>query len=103
MAIDILHVSDKLVIARLSRTICPIFPSFFIFCCYFTNLKSRETNRQNMNNLENISLIALSTVRLLLSFYNKSLTLKSKVTRPFIYLNLMIVNNINRSKYIFGK
>ena len=36
------HDSDKLVIARLSRTIWPIFCSFLIFYCYFTRLKARE-------------------------------------------------------------
>ena len=34
---DIFYVSDKLVISRLSRTIWPIFSSFLIFCCYFSN------------------------------------------------------------------
>ena len=49
---DIFHDSDKLVIARLSRTIWPIFTSFLIFCC-----------QQNMRNLENIVHIVLGTVR----------------------------------------
>ena len=60
---DIFHDSDKLVIARLSRTIWPIFSSFLIFCCYFTRLKAREISQQNMRNSENIGHIVLGTVR----------------------------------------
>ena len=60
---DIFHDSDKLVIARLSRTIWPIFSSFLIFCFYFTRLKACEISRQNMRNLENIGHIVLGTVR----------------------------------------
>ena len=56
---DILYVSDKLVIARLSRTIWAIFSSFLIFCFYFTRLKAREISRQNMRNSENIDHIIL--------------------------------------------
>ena len=44
--IDILHVSDKLVIARLPRIIWSIFSSFLIFCCYFTHLKACEIRSQ---------------------------------------------------------
>ena len=82
MAIDILHVSDKLLFARLPRTICAIFPLFLIFCCYFTRLKACETSLQNMKNLENIGLIALTTVRLPTSFYNK-LFLNYNLTRNY--------------------
>ena len=60
---DIFYDSDKLVIARLSRTIWPIFSSFLIFCCYFTRLKAREVSQQNMRNLENIGHIVLGPVR----------------------------------------
>ena len=59
---DIFHDSDKLVITRLSRLICPIFSSFLIFCCYFTRLKAREISQQNMTNSENIGHIVLGTV-----------------------------------------
>ena len=57
------HDSDKLVLARLSRTIWPIFSSFLIFCCYFTRVKAREISQQNMGNLENIGHIVLGKVR----------------------------------------
>ena len=56
---DIFYVSDKLVIARLSRTIWPIFSSFLIFCFYFTRLKAREISPQDMRNSENIGHIVL--------------------------------------------
>ena len=62
----IFHDSDKLVIARLSRTIWPIFSSFLIFCCYFTCLKAREISQRNMRNSENIGHIVLGTVRQLM-------------------------------------
>ena len=58
---DISH--DKLVIARLSRTVWPIFSLFLIFGCYFTRLKAREISQQNMRNSENIGHIVLGTVR----------------------------------------
>ena len=57
------YFSDKLVIARLSRTIWPIFSSFLIFCFYFPRLKAREISRQNMRNSENTGHIVLGTVR----------------------------------------
>ena len=60
---EIFHVSDKLVIARLSDTIWTIFFSFRIFCCYFTRLKGREITQQNMRNSKNIGHIVLGTVR----------------------------------------
>ena len=60
---DIFYVSDKLVTARLSRTIWSIFSSFLIFCFYFTCLKAREISRQNMRNSENIGHIVFETVR----------------------------------------
>ena len=60
---DIFYVSGKLVIARLSRTIWPIFSLFLIFCFYFTRLKAREISRQNMRNSENIGHIVLGNVR----------------------------------------
>ena len=63
---DIFLDSDKLVIARLSRTIRPIFSSFLIFCCYFTRVKAREITQQNMRNSENIGHIVLRTVRQLM-------------------------------------
>ena len=59
----IFFVSDKLVIAGLSRAIWPIFASFLIFCFYFTRLKAREISRQNMKNSENIGHIVTGTVR----------------------------------------
>ena len=61
---DIFYVSGKLVIARLSRTIWPIFSSFLIFCFYFTRLKAREISQQNMRNSENIGHIVLGTVHI---------------------------------------
>ena len=61
--VDILYVSDKLVIARFSRTKWPIISSFLIFCSYFTRLKVREVSRQNMRNEENIGHIALGAMR----------------------------------------
>ena len=59
---DIFLVSDKLVIARLSRTKWPMFSSFLIFCYYFARLKAREITRQNMRNSKNIGHIVLETV-----------------------------------------
>ena len=64
--VDISYVSDKLVIARLSRTIWSIFSSFLIFCFYFTRLKAREISRQNMRNSENIGHVVLETVQQLM-------------------------------------
>ena len=60
---DIFYVSDKLVIACLTRTIWPIFFSFLIFCFYFTCLKAREISWQNMRHSENIGHIVLRTVQ----------------------------------------
>ena len=48
--LDVLYVSDKLVIARLPCTMWPIFSSFLKFCCYYTRLKAGETSRQNIKN-----------------------------------------------------
>ena len=59
---DMFYISDKLVIARLSHTIWPVFSLFLIFCFYFTQLKAREIGRQNMRNSENIGHIVLGTV-----------------------------------------
>ena len=64
--VDISYVSDKLVIARLSRTIWSIFFSFPIFCLYFARLKAREISRQNMRNSENIGHVVLETVQQLM-------------------------------------
>ena len=72
--VDILYISDNLVIARLSRTIWSMFSLFLIFCCYFTRRKACEISRftrrkaceisrQNMGNLENIGHIVLRTVQ----------------------------------------
>ena len=47
----------KLVIPRLPRTIWSIFSSFLIFCYYFTHVKAREINQQNMEGSENINQI----------------------------------------------
>ena len=44
-AIDILHISDKLVIERLGCTVQPIFSSFHKFYCYLIS-------QQNMGNSE---------------------------------------------------
>ena len=33
------------------------YPSFLIFCCYFTGLKAREINRQNMRNSKNVHIV----------------------------------------------
>ena len=60
---SIFHVSDKLVIANLSRTIWSIFSSFLIFCSYFIRVKAREISQQKMRNSENIGHIVLGTVR----------------------------------------
>ena len=60
---DIFHVSDKIVVARLPRTIWPIFPSFLIFYFYFTWLKARKISQENMRNSENIGHIVLGSVR----------------------------------------
>ena len=60
--VDILPVSDSLVIERLPRAIWPIFSSFPIFCCYFTNIKDCEITWQNMRNSENVGCIILGTV-----------------------------------------
>ena len=60
---DCFHVSDKLVIARLSCTVWPIFSSSLIFCFYFTRPKAREISQQNMRNSQNVGHIVLRTVR----------------------------------------
>ena len=64
--VDILHISDKLVIALLTRTIWSTFPLFLIFCYYFTRLNPRKISRQNMRNLGNIGHIVLETVQQLM-------------------------------------
>ena len=51
--LDILHVNNELVIARLPCTICPIFYSISIFSCYFTRLKAPEISRQKYEKFEN--------------------------------------------------
>ena len=66
---DIFHDSDKLVIARLSHTIWPIFSSFLIFCCYFNRVKAREISQQNMRNSKNIGPIVLETVQKLMLIF----------------------------------
>ena len=53
----------KLVIARLSHTVRPIFSLFLIFCFYFTRLKACEISQQNMRNSENITHVVLETMR----------------------------------------
>ena len=60
--VDVLHSSNKLVITRSPRTTWPIFSSFLTFCCYFTRLKAREINPQNMIHSKNIGRIALGTM-----------------------------------------
>ena len=48
-------ICDRLVAARFSRTIWPIFFPFLIFYCYFTYLKAHEVSWQNMKSSENIA------------------------------------------------
>ena len=60
--VDVLYSSNKLVITRSPRTTWSIFSSFLTFCCYFTRLKARETNPQNMIHSKNIGCIALGTM-----------------------------------------
>ena len=50
--VDILYIIDKLVIARLPRTIWPMFSLFSIFRIF--HLKAREISRQNIGDQENI-------------------------------------------------
>ena len=57
--LDVLYVSDKLVIARLPCTMWPIFSSFLKFCCYYTRLKSGEISETQRKT----SQIAFGTVR----------------------------------------
>ena len=57
LTVVILCGSDKLVIARLPRTIWPLFLLFPIFS-YFAVI-----SRQNIRNSENVGHIALGTVR----------------------------------------
>ena len=56
---DIFYDSDKLVIARLARTILSIFFSFLLLYCHFTRLKPREISQQKIKNSENIVLETL--------------------------------------------
>ena len=57
--------------ARLSRTIWPIFSSFLIFCCYFTRLKAREVTQQNIRKWKNIGHIEpYDKIRIQLSYHN---------------------------------
>ena len=65
--VDIMYVSDMLVIKRLSGTIWPIFSSFLIFYYYLVRLKSREVSRQNMRNL----VILYSEAYLLIHLYRE--------------------------------
>ena len=60
--VDILYVSDRLVIARLPCKIWSIFSLFLIFSCYLIRLKAREISWQNMRNSENIGHFVLRTV-----------------------------------------
>ena len=59
--VDILYVSDKLVITPLLRTVWPIF-SFLVFCCHLARLNAREISKQNMKNSGIIDHIVLETV-----------------------------------------
>ena len=68
--VDVLHSSNKLVITRSPRTTWPIFSSFLTFCCYFTRLKAREINPQNMMHSKNIGRIALGTMVYRNIYYN---------------------------------
>ena len=86
---DIFHGSDKLVIARLSRTIWPIFSSFFIFCCYFTRLKAREISQQNMRNSKNIGHIVIGTAH-------------CAITNVYIYIYIYIYIHIYIYMYIYN-
>ena len=46
----------------LPGTLWPIVSSFFIFCCYFTRLKTLKIRQQNMINSENIGNFVLVIV-----------------------------------------
>ena len=60
---NIMCVSDKLVIARLPRTIRQIFSSFLTFYCFFTRFTARKVSLQNnTKNLKNIAHIVLGPV-----------------------------------------
>ena len=61
--VDILYVSDKLVITPLLRTIWPIFSSFLVFCYYFNRLNAGEISQQNVRNSDNIGHTVFGTVR----------------------------------------
>ena len=69
--VDIMYVTDMLVIKRLSGTIWPIFSSFLIFYYYLVRLKSREVSRQNMRNSKNVGHIVLGGVPLNTSLQGK--------------------------------
>ena len=56
-AIEILYVSDKLVVTRLPCTIWSKLYPFLKFCCYFTRQKNREISRKNMRNSGNTALL----------------------------------------------
>ena len=53
--VDILYVSNELVIASLPCTIRPIFSSFLTFCWCFTRLSAGTIKSAKYRNSENIS------------------------------------------------
>ena len=55
----VLHVSDKLVIARISHTIRPVLSWCLLFCSYFAVI-----SRENMRYSENTAYNLLVTMRL---------------------------------------
>ena len=61
--VDILHFSDKQVIARLSRIKWPMFTLYLILYCYLARLKACEISLQNMRNSENIGHTVIGNVR----------------------------------------
>ena len=69
--VDIMYVSDMLVIKSLSGTIWPIFSSVLIFYYYLARLKSREVSRKNMRNSENVGNIVIRGVPLNTSLQGK--------------------------------
>ena len=79
------YVSNKLVIARLSRTIWPIFSLLLIFCFYFTHLKAHEISCQKMRDPENICHIVIGTVR-------KLMHIPEIYIRNIIYIYMYIYN-----------
>ena len=76
--VDILYVSDMLVIAYLPGTIWLSFGSFLIFCCYFTRLKAHKISRQNVRNSDNIDHVLTLTRAITNAYflvYKKPLTI----------------------------